>query len=91
MTQTHLILLQDKLANLQRATEDLLLLFRKVSLDEDLEDSLRGDLMMMMTEGANDNMDNLRMVKDQDKRTQAEIACSAMESIRDFQKSLTEK
>ena len=54
---------------MQRATEDLLLLFRKVSLDEDLEDSLRGDLMMMMTEGANDNMDNLRMVKDQDKRT----------------------
>ena len=47
--------------------------------------------MMMMTEGANDTMDNLRMVKDQDKRTQAEIACAAMESIRDFQKSLTEK
>ena len=76
---------------MQRATEDLLLLFRKVSLDEDLEDSLRGDMMMMMTEGAKDNIETLRLVKDQDKRTQSEIACAAMESIRDFQKSLSEK
>ena len=86
------ILLQDKLSDVQKATEDLLLLFRRVSLDEDLEDSLRGDMMMRMTEGASDNIDTLRMVKDQqDKRTQSEIACAAMESIRDFQKSLTEK
>ena len=77
---------------MQRATEDLLLLFRRVSLDEDLEDSLRGDLMKRMTEGANDNIETLRRVKDQqDKRTQSEIASAAMESIRDFQKSLTEK
>ena len=76
---------------MQRATEDLLLLFRKVSLDEDLEDSLRGDMMVMMTEGAKDNIETLRLVKDQDKRTQSEIACAAMESIRDFQKSLSEK
>ena len=77
---------------MKRATEDLLLLFRRVSLDEDLEDSLRGDMMMTMTEGANANIDTLRLVKDQqDKRTQSEIACAAMESIRDFQKSLTEK
>ena len=75
---------------MQRATEDLLLLFRKVSLDEDLEDSLRGDMMVMMTEGAKDNIETLRLVKDQDKRTQSEIACAAMESIRDFQKSLSE-
>ena len=48
--------------------------------------------MMKMTEGANANIDTLRLVKDQqDKRTQSEIACAAMESIRDFQKSLTEK
>ena len=87
-----LVLLQDKLGNVKRATEDLLLLFRRVSLDEDLEDSLRGDMMMTMTEGANANIDTLRLVKDQqDKRTQSEIACAAMESIRDFQKSLTEK
>ena len=87
-----LVLLQDKLGNVKRATEDLLLLFRRVSLDEDLEDSLRGDMMMKMTEGANANIDTLRLVKDQqDKRTQSEIACAAMESIRDFQKSLTEK
>ena len=76
---------------MQRATEELLLLFRKVSLDEDLEDSLRGDMMVMMTEGAKDNIETLRLVKDQDKRTQSEIACAAMESIRDFQKSLSEK
>ena len=76
---------------MQRATEDLLLLFRKVSLDEDLEDSLRGDMMVMMSEGAKDNIETLRLVKDQDKRTQSEIACAAMESIRDFQKSLSEK
>ena len=76
---------------MQRATEDLLFLFRKVSLDEDLEDSLRGDMMVMMTEGAKDNIETLRLVKDQDKRTQSEIACAAMESIRDFQKSLSEK
>ena len=76
---------------MQRATEDLLLLFRKASLDEDLEDSLRGDMMVMMTEGAKDNIETLRLVKDQDKRTQSEIACAAMESIRDFQKSLSEK
>ena len=87
-----LVLLQDKLGNVKKATEDLLLLFRRVSLDEDLEDSLRGDMMMKMTEGANANIDTLRLVKDQqDKRTQSEIACAAMESIRDFQKSLTEK
>ena len=76
---------------MQRATEDLLLLFRKVSLDEDLEDSLRGDMVVMITEGAKDNIETLRLVKDQDKRTQSEIACAAMESIRDFQKSLSEK
>ena len=76
---------------MQRATEDLLFLFRKVSLDEDLEDSLRGDMMVMMTEGAKDNIETLRLVMDQDKRTQSEIACAAMESIRDFQKSLSEK
>ena len=76
---------------MQRATEDLLLLFRKVSLDEDLEDSLRGDLMKMMMDGASDNINTLRRVKVKDKRTQSEIACAAMESIRDFQKSLTEK
>ena len=76
---------------MQRATEDLLLLFRKVSLDEDLEDSLRGDMMVKMSEGAKDNIETLRLVKDQDKRTQSEIACAAMESIRDFQKSLSEK
>ena len=87
-----LVLLQDKLGNVKKATEDLLLLFRRVSLDEDLEDSLRGDMMMKMKEGANANIDTLRLVKDQqDKRTQSEIACAAMESIRDFQKSLTEK
>ena len=90
-SRPHLLLLQAKLGDVQRATEDLLLLFRKVSLDEDLEDSLRGDLMVMMSEGANDNIDTLRRVKDQDKRTQSEIASAAMESIRDFQKSLTEK
>ena len=76
---------------MQRATEDLLFLFRKVSLDEDLEDSLRGDMMVMMTEGAKDNIETLRLVKDQDKRTQSEIACAVMESIRDFQKSLSKK
>ena len=48
--------------------------------------------MMMMREGASDNIDTLRLVKNQqDKKTQSEIACAAMESIRDFQKSLTEK
>ena len=47
--------------------------------------------MVMMTEGAKDNIETLRLVKDQDKRTQSEIACAAMESIRDFQKSLSEK
>ena len=88
----HLALLQAKLGEVQRTTEDLLLLFRKVSLDEDLEDSLRGDLMVMMSEGANDIIDTLRKVKDQqDKRTQSEIASAAMESIRDFQKTLKEK
>ena len=91
-SRPHLLLLQAKLGDVQRATENLLLLFRKVSLDEDLEDSLRGDLMVMMSEGANDIIDTLRKVKDQqDKRTQSEIASAAMESIRDFQKSLTEK
>ena len=49
-------------------TEDLLLLL----------DNLRGDLMKRMTEGANDNIEILRRVKDQqDKRTQSEIACAA--------------
>ena len=76
---------------MQSATEDLLLLFRKVSLDEDLEDSLRGDLMMLMTEGVSDNLDNLRLVQAQDRRSQSEIAEAAMETIRNFQKSLSEK
>ena len=90
--QTKLLLsIQETIGEVRRATEDLLLLFKRVSLDEDLEDSFRGEMMTMMTTGASDNMDVLRLVQDQDKRSQSEIAEAAMESIRNFQKSLTGK
>merc|ERR1712126_492964 len=80
-------LIVETIGNVRKATEELLLLFKRVSLDEDLEDSLRGDLMMLMTEGAADNLDNLRLVQAQDRRSQSEIAEAAMETIRNFQKS----
>ena len=46
--------------------------------------------MMMMREGASDNIDTLRLVKNQqDKKTQSEIACAALETRNLSQKNKT--
>ena len=72
----HQMLLQETIGEARRATEELLLLFKRVSLDEDLEDSLRGEMMTTITEGTSDMMDILRLVQVQDKRSQSEIAAA---------------
>ena len=45
------------------STDQLLVLFKRVSLDDDLDDNLRQDLMHLMSVGAGESVDTLRLVK----------------------------
>ena len=40
-----------------------MVLFKRVSLDDDLDDNLRQDLMLMMSEGAGESLNTLRLVQ----------------------------
>ena len=40
-----------------------MVLFKRVSLDDDLDDNLRQDLMLKMSEGAGESLNTLRLVQ----------------------------
>jgi len=85
--------IKDAVAQVRESTNNLLVLFKRVSLDEDLDDNLRQELMMTISGGAAESMENLRLVQpslgqglkqQEDHRSQEEIASAAMENIRKF-------
>ena len=79
---------------MKEATDHLLVLFKRVSLDDDLDDNLRQELVSMMTTGASDSLETLRLVQTQlgpgsgapslDTRSQEEIKAAALENISRF-------
>ena len=76
---------------MKEATDHLLVLFKRVSLDDDLDDNLRQELVSMMTSGAGDSLETLRLVQTQlgpgpslDTRSQEEIKVAALENINRF-------
>jgi len=84
--------IKDAVAQVKESTNKLLVLFKRVSLDEDLDDNLRQELMMTISGGASEIMETLKMVqpgfgqvlKQEDTRSQEEIASAAMDNIRKF-------
>ena len=91
---TYLHLLKESVSQVKEATDHLLVLFKRVSLDDDLDDNLRQELVSMMTTGASDSLETLRLVQTQlgpgsgapslDTRSQEEIKAAALENISRF-------
>ena len=48
---------------MKTSTDQLLILFKRVSLDDDLDDNLRQDLVLMMSVGAGESLDTLGLVQ----------------------------
>ena len=74
---------------MRETCDKLLTLYRRVSLDEDLDDNTRQELMTMMTEGSSTSQAKLRQISVssgicEDTRSKDEIASAAMENIRRF-------
>merc|ERR1712025_794940 len=88
-------LIKESVGQVKEATDHLLVLFKRVSLDDDLDDNLRQELVSMMTSGAGDSLETLRLVQTQfgpgsgggpslDTRSQEEIKVAALENINRF-------
>jgi len=85
-------LIEESVSQVKEATDHLLVLFKRVSLDDDLDDNLRQELVSMMTSGAGDSLETLRLVQTQlgpgapsvDTRSQEEIKAAALENISRF-------
>jgi len=71
-------------AKMQEAADDLVKLYKRVSLDDDLDDTLRGELLSQLSSGASSTAATLRLVYGEDERSQGEIATAAMASINQF-------
>ena len=71
-------------AKMQEAADDLVKLYKRVSLDDDLDDTLRGELLSQLSAGASNTAATLRLVYGEDERSQGEIATAAMASINQF-------
>ena len=69
---------------MQEAADDLVKLYKRVSLDDDLDDTLRGELLTQLSAGAANTAGTLRLVYGEDERSQGEIATAAMASINQF-------
>ena len=48
---------------MKTSTDQLLILFKRVSLDDDLDDNLRQEWMLEMSEGAGESLDTLGLVQ----------------------------
>ena len=71
-------------AKMQQAAEQLVLVYKRVSLDDALDDSLREELLTQLSEGAAHSAESLALLHSQDVRSQGEIATAAMATINQF-------
>merc|ERR1719318_1458265 len=78
-------LVQACAAKMQAAADQLVLIYKRVSLDDDLDDSLREELLTELSEGASQTAGTLTLLHNsQDERSQGEIATAAMATINQF-------
>lgn len=66
---------------LQAAADDLVKLYKRISLDDDLDDHLRSELMSQLSSGAMATSGTLRLVSGGEMNSHGEIASAAMASI----------
>ena len=71
-------------AKMQHAADQLVLVYKRVSLDDALDDSLREELLTQLSEGAAQSAETLALLHGQDVRSQGEIATAAMATINQF-------
>jgi len=71
-------------AKMQQAADQLVLVYKRVSLDDALDDSLREELLAQLSEGAAQSARSLALLHSQDDRSQGEIATTAMATINQF-------
>jgi len=71
-------------AKMQDAADDLVKLYKRVSLDDDLDDALRSELLSQLSAGASNTQATLRLVNGEGERSQGDIATAAMASINQF-------
>merc|ERR1719233_2318525 len=69
---------------IQEVAEQLVVVYKRVSLDDALDDNERHELLSQLSEGAARASDSLSLLKGQDDRSQGEIATSAMYSINQY-------
>jgi len=69
---------------IQEVAEQLVMVYKRVSLDDALDDNERRDLLSQLSEGAARASNSLSLLKDQDHRSQGEIATSAMNTINQY-------
>merc|ERR1740137_115596 len=69
---------------MQQAAEQLVLVYKRVSLDDALDDSLREELLTQLSEGAAHSAESLALLHSRDVRSQGEIATAAMATINQF-------
>ena len=69
---------------MQAAADQLVLVYKRVSLDDDLDDSLREELLIELSDGASQTAGTLTLLHSQDDRSQGEIATAAMATINQF-------
>ena len=60
------------------------MVYKRVSLDDALDDNERHELLSQLSEGAARASDSLSLLKGQDDRSQGEIATSAMYTINQY-------
>merc|ERR1719187_691471 len=65
---------------LQAAADDLVKLYKRISLDDDLDDHLRSELMSQLSSGAMATSGTLRLVSGGEMNSHGEIASAAMVS-----------
>ena len=78
------MILQSCSAKIQAAADQLVLVYKRVSLDDDLDDSFRAELLGELSEGAFQAAGTLRLVTREDDRSQGEIATAAMATINQY-------
>merc|ERR1740137_417560 len=71
-------------AKVQQAVEQLVLVYKRVSLDDALDDSRREELLTQLSEGAAHSAESLALLHSRDVRSQGEIATAAMATINQF-------
>ena len=64
--------------------DQLVIVYKRVSLDDALDDNERRELLSQLSEGAARASNSLSLLKGQDDRTQGEIATSAMHTINQY-------